>query len=162
MPGKTTAEVTVFDTAKKLDGVSQTVEVDRFQTDGKQLLGIALFAIKNASTPPRALDSDKTFELVLPAGAVIDSGMAKSPGGQPLNTTPSDAGQKGHYAFSFPLRDGDEDGHAIQVPDPHLRGQRQHCDPEDHHPAADVEPHHQVAAVFAVNEYSGEGQQKQR
>ena len=107
MPGKTTAEVTVFDTAKKLDGVSQTVEVDRFQTDGKQLLGIALFAIKNASNPPRALDSDKTFEFVLPAAAVIDSGMAKSPGGQPLNTTPSDAGQKGHYAFSFPLRPGE-------------------------------------------------------
>src|ERR1017187_1754925 len=107
MPGKTTAEVTVYDTAKKLDGVSQTVEVDRFQTDGKQLQGIALFAIKNASNPPRALDSDKTFEFVLPAGAVIDSGMAKSPGGQPLNTTPSDAGQKGHYAFSFPLRPGE-------------------------------------------------------
>src|SRR5664279_3363847 len=107
MPGKTTAEVTVFDTAKKLDGVSQTVEVDRFQTDGKQLQGIALFAIKNASNPPRALDSDKTFEFVLPPGAVIDSGMAKSPGGQPLNTTPSDAGQKGHYAFSFPLRPGE-------------------------------------------------------
>jgi hypothetical protein len=107
MPGKTTAEVTVFDTAKKLDGVSQTVEVDRFQTDGKQLQGIALFAIKNASNPPRAMDADKTFEFVLPAGAVIDSGMAKSPGGQPLNTMPSEAGQKGHYAFSFPLRPGE-------------------------------------------------------
>jgi hypothetical protein len=107
MPGMTSAAVTVYDTAKKLDGVTQTVEVDRFQTDGKQLQGIALFAIKNASNPPRALDSDKTFEFVLPAGAVIDSGMAKSPGGQPLNTTPSDAGQKGHYAFSFPLRPGE-------------------------------------------------------
>ena len=30
MPGATTAAVTVYDTAKKLDGVSQTVEVDRF------------------------------------------------------------------------------------------------------------------------------------
>ena len=107
MPGKTTAEVTVYDTAKKLDGVSQTVEVDRFQADGGQLQGIALFAIKNASDPPRALDSDKTFEFVLPAGAAIDSGMAKSPGGQPLNTIPSEAGQKAHYAFSFPLRPGE-------------------------------------------------------
>src|SRR5271166_4822874 len=43
MPGTTTTMVTVYDTAKKLDGVSQTVEVDRFQTDGKQLQGIALF-----------------------------------------------------------------------------------------------------------------------
>jgi len=108
MPGATAAAaVTVYDTAKKLDGVSQTVEVDRFQTDGSQLQGIALFAIKNASDPPRALDADKTFEFVLPAGAEIDSGMAKSPGGQPLNTMPSEAEQKGHYAFSFPLRPGE-------------------------------------------------------
>jgi hypothetical protein len=107
MPGKTTAAVTVYDTAKKLDGVTQTVEVDRFQTDGKQLQGIALFAIKNASSPPRAMDADKTFEFVLPAGAVIDSGMAKSPGGQPLNMMPTVAGQKGHYAFSYPLRPGE-------------------------------------------------------
>jgi hypothetical protein len=107
MPGATTAEVTVYDTAKKLDGISQTVEVDRFQTDGTQLQGIALFAIKNGSTPPRALDGDKTFEFVLPAGAEIDSGMAKSPGGQPLNTMPSETDKKGRYAFSFPLRPGE-------------------------------------------------------
>ena len=91
MPGVTTAAVTVYDTAKKLDGLSQTVEVDRFQADGKQLQGIALFAIKNASDPPRALDADKTFEFLLPEGAEIDSGFAKSPGGQPLNTMPSEA-----------------------------------------------------------------------
>jgi hypothetical protein len=107
MPGATTAEVTVYDTAKKLDGISQTVEVDRFQSDGTQLQGIALFAIKNGSTPPRALDGDKTFEFVLPAGAEIDSGMAKSPGGQALNSMPSETGTKGHYAFSFPLRPGE-------------------------------------------------------
>jgi hypothetical protein len=107
MPGATTAEVTVYDTSKKLDGISQTVEVDRFQTDGSQLQGIALFAIKNGSTPPRALDGDKTFEFVLPAGAEIDSGMAKSPGGQPLNSMPSETDKKGRYAFSFPLRPGE-------------------------------------------------------
>ena len=107
MPGATTAEVTVYDTAKKLDGISQTVEVDRFQADGNQLQGIALFAIKNGSNPPRTLDGDKTFEFVLPAGAEIDSGMAKSPGGQPLNSMPSETDKKGHYAFSFPLRPGE-------------------------------------------------------
>ena len=36
MPGATTAAVTVYDTAKKIDGLSQTVEVDRFQSDGSQ------------------------------------------------------------------------------------------------------------------------------
>src|SRR5450631_555934 len=41
MPGATTTEVTVYDTARKLDGISQTVEVDRFQAEGNQLEGIA-------------------------------------------------------------------------------------------------------------------------
>ena len=107
MSGATSADVTVYDTAKRLDGVSQTVEVDRFEVEGNQLQDSALFVIKNASKPPRALEGDKTFEFVLPDGAEIDSGMAKSPGGQPLNMMPTETGRKGHYAFSFPLRPGD-------------------------------------------------------
>ena len=39
MPGTTTAQLTVYDSAKKVDGLSQTVEVDRYQSDGKQLAG---------------------------------------------------------------------------------------------------------------------------
>jgi len=107
MPGATTAEITVYDTAKKVDGLSQTVEVDRYQTDGNQLQVIALFAIKNGSNPPRTLDAEKTFELVLPAGATLDSGMVRAPGGQPLNMPPTETSQKGRYAFSFPLRPGE-------------------------------------------------------
>ena len=53
MPGATTAEVTVYDTAKRVEPLNQTVEVDRYQSDGKQLQVIALFAIQNASNPPR-------------------------------------------------------------------------------------------------------------
>ena len=94
MPGATTATVTVYDTAKKLDGMSQTVEVDRFQTDGDQLQVIALFAINNASNPPRTLDADKTFEFVLPTGVAIDSGMARAPGGQPLNMPPTETSDR--------------------------------------------------------------------
>ena len=45
MPGSTTADLTVYDAAKKVDGLSQTVEVDRFQSDGKQLQGITLYAV---------------------------------------------------------------------------------------------------------------------
>ncbi len=53
MPGSTTAELTVYDSAKKIDGLSQTVEVDRLQSDGKQLQGISLYAVTNKSQPPR-------------------------------------------------------------------------------------------------------------
>jgi hypothetical protein len=107
MPGATTTQVTVYDTAKKIDGLSQTVEVDRFEAQGDTLQGIALFAVRNESKPPRTLDADQTFEFVLPAGATLDQGMAKSPGGQPLNMPPSETATKGRYAYSFPLKPGE-------------------------------------------------------
>ena len=107
MPGNTTAEVTVYDAAKKLEGLQQMVEVDRIQADGNQLQVIALFAIQNESKPPRTQVDDRTFEFVLPEGATIESGLARGPGGQPINDQPTDAGAKNHYAFSFPLKPGE-------------------------------------------------------
>jgi hypothetical protein len=107
MPGATTAEITVYDTAKKVEPLNQTVEVDRYQTDGKQLQVIALFAVQNASNPPRTMDSDKTFEFVLPAGAQLDSGDAKGPGGQPIQYPANPTDQKNTYAFNFPLKPGE-------------------------------------------------------
>lgn len=107
MPGKTTSEVTVFDAAKKVDGVSQTVEVDRYQSDGTQLQVIALFAVNNESNPPRTQVDEHTFSFVLPEGAAIDSGLARGPGGQPIADQPSETGAKNQYAFSFPLKPGE-------------------------------------------------------
>jgi hypothetical protein len=107
MSGVTMAEVTVYDTAKKIDGLSQTVEVDRIEVQGDQLQGITLFAIRNESKPPRTLDAEQTFEFVLPAGATLDQGMVKSPGGQPINMPPAETATKGKYAFSFPLKPGE-------------------------------------------------------
>jgi hypothetical protein len=108
MPGATTAELTVYDAAKKVDGLSQTVEVDRYQSDGKQLQGIALYAIRNESKPPRTLANDKsTFEMVLPDGAELESVQAKGPGGQPIAVEASPASQKNRYALNYPLRPGE-------------------------------------------------------
>lgn len=107
MPGATMAEVTVYDAAKKIDGLSQTVEVDRIEAQGDQLQGITLFAVRNESKPPRTLDAVQTFEFVLPPGATLDQGMVKSPGGQPINMPPTETATKGKYAFSFPLKPGE-------------------------------------------------------
>ncbi len=108
MSGATTADLTVYDSAKKVDGLSQTVEVDRYQSDGKQLQGIALYAIRNQSQPPRTVADDKrTFEFVLPDGAELESAEAKGPGGQPIAVEASPGSQKNHYAFNYPLRPGE-------------------------------------------------------
>jgi hypothetical protein len=108
MPGSTTAALTVYDSAKKLDGVSQTVEVNRLQSDGKQLDGIVLYALTNQSQPPRTLANDKgTFEVVLPAGAELESAQAKGPGGQPIATEATPGAEKNHYLLNYPLRPGE-------------------------------------------------------
>jgi 5-hydroxyisourate hydrolase-like protein (transthyretin family) len=107
MPGTTTAEVTVFDGVKKVDGLQQMVEVNRLQSDGNQLQVIALFAVQNESKPPHTLVADRTFEFTLPEGATIDSGLARGPGGQPINDSPTEAGAKNRFAFSFPLKPGE-------------------------------------------------------
>ena len=108
MPGSTTAELTIYDAAPKVDGLSQTVEVDRLQSDGKQLQGIALYAVTNKSQPPRTVANDKgSFEIVLPDGAAIESAEAKGPGGQPIATETTPGSQKNHYLLSYPLRPGE-------------------------------------------------------
>ena len=108
MPGTTTAELTIYDSAKKIDGLSQTVEVNRLQSDGKQLQGIALYAVSNRSQPPRTLADEKgTFEIVLPDTAEVDSAEAKGPGGQPIATETQPGSQKGHFQLTYPLRPGE-------------------------------------------------------
>jgi hypothetical protein len=108
MPGATTAALTVYDSAKKIDGLAQTVEVNRLQSDGKQLDGIVLYALTNQSQPPRTLANDKgTFEIVLPAGAELETAQAKGPGGQPIATQPTPGSEKNHYLLTYPLRPGE-------------------------------------------------------
>ena len=108
MPGSTTAQLTVYDSAPKVDGLSQTVEVDRLQSDGKQLEGVTLYAVTNKSEPPRTVASEKgTFEIVLPAGAQLDSAQAKGPGGQPIATEANAGSEKNHYWLTYPLRPGE-------------------------------------------------------
>jgi hypothetical protein len=106
-PGVTSADIEIYDAAKKVEGVSGTVRVIRAQTESNTLQVIELYAINNKSNPPRTVASDNSFEIVLPEGAQIDQATAQGPNGQPISNTPSATKQKNHYAFSFPLRPGE-------------------------------------------------------
>jgi hypothetical protein len=105
-PGTTSVALDVYDAAKKVDGVSVTADVMRFQAQGNELQGIRLFAVTNSSTPPRTQMNDQTFEFYLPDGAQVDQGMAMTAGGQPINSAPVPQKEKNRYAFIFPLRPG--------------------------------------------------------
>jgi len=106
-PGTTSADVIVYDVSKKLDAITATADVMRFQAQGNELQGIRLFAVDNSSQPPRTQMSDQSFEFYLPEGAQVDQGMAMTANGQPLNTMPVPQKEKNRYAFIFPLRPGE-------------------------------------------------------
>src|ERR1700730_12274325 len=106
-PGVSSVEVEVYDVSKKIDGLSVTADVMRFQAQGNELQGIRLFAVNNTSVPPRTQMSDQNLEFFLPEGAQIDQAMAMTAGGQPINSSPVHEKEKNRYKFVFPLRPGE-------------------------------------------------------
>ncbi len=106
-PGTTTADVDVFDVAKKIDSINVTADVMRFQATGNELEGIRLFAVNNTSDPPRTQMNEVNFEFYLPPGAEVGQSMAMTANGQPVNSPPVPQKEKNLYAFSFPLRPGE-------------------------------------------------------
>jgi hypothetical protein len=108
-PGTSSADITVYDAAKQLDAISASVQVMRFTASKDTLQVSELYAVKNASAPPRTLSGDQTFEIELPAGAQLDGSIAVSgANGMPVNSAPVPSDKKkGHYFFVFPLRPGE-------------------------------------------------------
>ena len=106
-PGTTSVEAEVYDVAKKVDGISVTADVMRVQAENNNLEIIRLFAINNASNPPKTQMNDQNFEFYLPEGAQVDQAMAKTAGGQPINSSAVPQKEKNRYAFIFPLRPGE-------------------------------------------------------
>ncbi len=106
-PGTTSVQAEVYDSAKKVDGVTVTADVMRVQAQGDKMEVIRLFAVNNASQPPRTQMNDHNFEFYLPEGAQIEQSAAKTAGGNPLNTAPVPQAEKNRFAFVFPLRPGE-------------------------------------------------------
>ena len=106
-PGANSVEVQVFDVSPSVADVRVTADIMRFQAKGDELQGIRLFAVNNASNPPRTQMHGKDFEFFLPDGAEVDQGMAKTSGGQPVNSPPVSEKDKNRYGFVFPVRPGE-------------------------------------------------------
>jgi hypothetical protein len=107
LTGTTSVEVQVFDVLRKVAGLSVTADVMRFQAQGNELRGIRLFAVNNASAPPRTQLRGTDFEFFLPEGAEIDQGIAMIAGRGPVDAAPVREKDKNCYGFVFPLRPGE-------------------------------------------------------
>jgi hypothetical protein len=106
-PGTATVDLSVYDAATSVEGISGSADVLRLQTEASSLQAVELFAIKNESDPPRTLAAPATFEFVIPDGAQLDAGQAQAPNGQPISAKPVPTKEKNHYAFSFALKPGE-------------------------------------------------------
>jgi len=102
--GGASGDVTVYDVAPKVDGVSIDANMFLVEAAGGMLRIHERYLVRNTSLPPRAQFSDKTFEIVIPSGAEIDSASATRPGGLPTNMRLVPLSQSGHYTFNIPIQ----------------------------------------------------------
>src|SRR5437868_8892770 len=89
--------------------ITGIVDLMLLQTDNTGLQVTETYGVRNSSSPPRTLMSDRTLEIYLPEGAAVDQGMAQGPGGMPVRSAPVPLPDqdKNHYAFIFPIRPGE-------------------------------------------------------
>jgi hypothetical protein len=105
-PNTPSVNAQVYDVAAVVAGVSTVANVMRVETDAQGLRVTQSFFIKNDSNPPRTQFSNRSYDFYLPSDARIEGSAAMAPGGMPVQSSPVPLGEKGHYAFLFPLRPG--------------------------------------------------------
>jgi hypothetical protein len=106
-PGTKTVNVTVYDVGAKVKGVSTEADVMRIEAGPQGLHVIQNYFVKNASNPPRTQFSTQAYQIYLPPDAKIEASAAAGPEGMPVSSSPMPQGDKGHYAFVFPVRPGE-------------------------------------------------------
>jgi hypothetical protein len=115
-PNVTQIDVTVYDVAAKVEGVSTEADVLRIESDNGQLKITENYFVKNVSSPPRTQSSEHTYEVVLPSDATLEGAATVGPSGVPTAATPDPVQPKGHYAFTFPIRPNEgENGTRFQL-----------------------------------------------
>ena len=102
--GAGSGDVSVYDVAAKVDGVSIDADMYLIEAASGILRVHERYLIRNTSLPPRAQFSSNTFEIVLPSGAELDTASATRPGGLGTNTRLVPLSQKGHYTFNVPIQ----------------------------------------------------------
>jgi hypothetical protein len=107
--GNAQGDITVYDGAAKVDGISLNADVIEFESGPGQLFVNERYFVKNTSNPPRTQNGPHGFEVVIPTDAVMDGAAATRPGGLPTNLQAEPAGQKGHYYINIPIQPSQAD-----------------------------------------------------
>jgi hypothetical protein len=112
--------ITVYDVAAKVDGVSIEDDVLDVESENGQLDVAEQYVVHNTSSPQLTQFSANSFEFVLPTGAVLDGAEATRPSGLPTNAIPQPLSQKGHYTFNVPIQPDEGDRQTLFTVHYHL------------------------------------------
>jgi hypothetical protein len=105
-PGSSTADITIYNSAKQVEGVFEDARVFRMQAEQGQLEVSVTYTLRNESQPPRTKMDLETFTVEIPEGAQLLDATATGPGGMPVAASPTPTGKKNGYALVFPIRPG--------------------------------------------------------
>lgn len=105
--GGASGDIAVFDVAAKVAGVFIEADVLEIESSNGQLRVVERYFVHNTSTPPTTQWSARSFEVILPADAVVEGVEAQRPGGLPTSLKLDPTGAKGHFAFNFPIQPDD-------------------------------------------------------
>ena len=104
--GQGTLEIGVYDTARKVPGLSESLGIVKIEADQKMLKVTEMYAVTNNSKPPITQSGPHDFDFSLPANALFQSLQVRGPGGIWVSAAPLQHG-KNRYGIAFPLRPGD-------------------------------------------------------
>jgi hypothetical protein len=108
LSGTAPLEVKVFDAVPKIPGLGGNLGIAQVESDGRFLKVTEMYAITNASNPPRTQFGRSNFDISTPPNAVVDFIQVKGPGGIWVKIPPVlEKGTQTKYGINFPLRPGD-------------------------------------------------------
>ena len=102
-------DISVYDVAAKVDGVGIDEDVLGMESSNGQLQITERYILHNNATPPRTQWSPRSFQIVLPAEAVVAGVAVQRPGGLPTSVKLDPDGPKGHYSFNLPIQPDEGD-----------------------------------------------------
>ena len=104
--GQGPLEIGVYDTARKVPGLSESLGIVKIKSDQKMLKVTEMYAVTNNSNPPITQSGPHDFDFSLPTNALFQSLQVRGPGGIWVSAAPLQRGRN-RYGIAFPLRPGD-------------------------------------------------------
>ena len=107
VPASTVVQVTVFDAAHDVAGVTGAVTIMKIESQDRVLTVTELRSIANESNPPVTQVNDHNLKIFLPQKAALDSVVVQPPSSHPLKIEPKPEHNNSRlYVVGYPLFPG--------------------------------------------------------